>query len=135
MKKLFISYGREDLASAERLYRQLKKLTGIEPWFDQIHLLPGVSWKPAILKAIRESDYFLALLSSSSVKRRGYVQKERKDALAILDEFPEDQPYLIPIRLDECELGSEKLCEIQYVDLFRGWNRGLQNPQHYQFTT
>ena len=126
MTKLFISYGREDLASAERLYRQLKKLTGIEPWFDRIHLLPGVSWKPAIRKAIRESDYFLALLSSSSVKRRGYVQKERKDALAILDEFPEDQPYLIPIRLDECELRSEKLCEIQYVDLFRGWNRGLQ---------
>jgi hypothetical protein len=68
----------------------------------------------------------LALLSSSSVQRRGYVQKERKDALAILDEFPEDQPYLIPIRLDERELPSEQLGEIQYVDLFRDWNRGVQ---------
>jgi len=126
MKKVFISYGREDADSARRLYRQLKTLSGIQVWYDQVHLLAGVSWKPAIRKAIRESDFFLALLSTSSVKRRGYVQKERKDALAILDEFPEDQPFLIPIRLDQCELPSEKMGDIQYVDLFRDWNRGVQ---------
>jgi TIR domain len=126
MKKLFISYGREDQDSAEKLYKRLKSLSDVQVWYDQVHLLPGVSWRPAIRKAIRESDYFLALLSTSSVKRRGYVQKERKDALSILDEFPEDQPYLIPIRLDECDLPSEKLGEIQYVDLFRDWNRGIE---------
>jgi hypothetical protein len=125
MKKLFISYGREDFDFAEKLYRRLKTLIGVQVWFDEVHLLAGISWKPAIRKAIRESDFFLSVLSSSSVNRRGYVQKERNVALEILDEFPEDQPYLIPIRLDDCEV-PERMREIQYVDMFRGWNRGLQ---------
>jgi hypothetical protein len=125
MKKLFISYGREDIDFANKLYSRLKTLIGVQIWYDEIHLLPGISWKPAIRKAIRESDFFLALLSSSSINRRGYVQKERNVALEILEEFPEDRPYLIPIRLDDCEV-PERMHEIQYVDLFRDWNRGLQ---------
>jgi len=88
--------------------------------------LPGMRWEPAIRRAIRESEFFLALLSEKSVTKRGYVQKERKDALDILDEFPEDQVFFIPIRLENCQLPSERLRGIQYVDFFPGWKQGLE---------
>jgi hypothetical protein len=126
MKRVFISYAREDIEAARRLYGALKAVPGIEPWFDEENLLPGVRWEPAIRKAIRESEFFLALLSKRSATKRGYVQKERKNALDILDEFPEDQVYFIPIRLEDCQLPSERLRDIQYVDFFPDWDGGLK---------
>lgn len=126
MKKAFISYAREDIEAARKLYKILERVPSIDPWFDEVNLLPGMKWEPAIRKAIRESEFFLALLSKRSATKRGYVQKERKDALDILDEFPEDQIFFIPIRLEECKLPSERLRGIQYVDFFPDWERGLQ---------
>lgn len=126
MKKVFISYAREDVKAARKLYRALKAAPGVEPWFDEVSLSPGMKWEPAIRKAIRESAFFLALLSKRSATKRGYVQKERKDALDVLDEFPEDQIFFIPVRLEECDLPSERLRGIQYVDFFPDWRRGLE---------
>jgi hypothetical protein len=126
MKKVFISYAREDVKAARKLYKALRDVPGVEPWFDEASLSPGMKWEPAIRKAIRESAFFLALLSKSSVTKRGYVQKERKDALDVLDEFPEDQIFFIPIRLEDCQLPSERLRGIQYVDFFPGWRPGLE---------
>ncbi|MGE0086834.1 MAG: toll/interleukin-1 receptor domain-containing protein [Desulfococcaceae bacterium] len=63
--KVFISYAREDIDTARRLYADLK-MAGIVPWMDKIDLLPGQNWKFHITKAIRESSFFIALLSSKS---------------------------------------------------------------------
>lgn len=126
LKKVFISYASENINSARKLYNEFKLSPEIEPWFDKECLLPGMKWHPAIRKAIRESNYFIALFSSKSIKKRGYVQNEIKEALDILREFPEDQIYFIPIRLDECSIHYESLREIQYVDFFPNWNDGLQ---------
>lgn len=57
--------------------------------------------------------------------KRGYVQRERKGALDILDEFPEDNIYYIPIRLEECQFSSERLRTIQYVDFYPDWQAGF----------
>lgn len=124
--RVFISYAHEDIQSALRLYEQLKATDGISPWFDKESLLPGMKWRPAIKKAIRESDFFLALLSTNSTTKKGYVQTEMKQALEIWDQFPEDKAYLIPIRLDPCEPSYEKLREVQFQDFFPSWDRGLQ---------
>jgi hypothetical protein len=125
MTKVFISYAHEDLEAAQKLYKQLLATPGIEPWFDKANLLPGMKWKPAIRKAIRESDYFLALLSGRATSKRGYVQKEMKEALEVRDEFPEDKAFLIPIRLEDCQ-PPESLSDTHYADLFPDWKRGLQ---------
>jgi hypothetical protein len=126
LTQVFISYAHEDIDYARKLYEKLKSVPSIEPWFDKKCLLPGVRWKPAIRKAIRESRFFIALLSNHSVTKKGFVQKELNDALEILDEFPENQVFLIPARLEECALPSEKLREIQYVDFFPDWNEGFE---------
>jgi hypothetical protein len=123
--QVFISYVRQDAEAANRLYNDLKK-AGLNPWLDTKSLLPGQKWKIAIKNAIRNSRYFIALLSSNSVEKRGYVQKELKEALQILDEFPESQIFIIPVRLDDCNINDSRLNELHRVDLFPDWEQGIQ---------
>jgi hypothetical protein len=124
--RVFISYAHEDVQSARKIYQDLKSVDGIRPWFDKNDLLPGMKWRPAIKKAIRESDFFLALLSKRSVSKRGYVQTEMKEAFEIWDQFPEDKAFLIPIRLEDCDPSYEKLREVQYQDFFPNWEQGIR---------
>jgi hypothetical protein len=125
MLNAFISYAHEDIESATRLYQDLKAC-GFAPWLDKERLLPGMKWRPAIRKAIRESDFFLALLSKQSTSRKGFVHREMNEALEILKEFPDDRIYLIPIRLDDCSIPFEELSDIQYVNFFPNWETGLE---------
>ncbi|WP_286817814.1 AAA-like domain-containing protein [Desulfobacter sp. UBA2225] len=122
--KVFISYARENQIQAERLYGDLKK-AGAEPWLDSKNLLPGEKWKAAIGHALRDSDYVIVLLSTHSVSKRGYVQAEMKRALDILDEFPSDDIFVIPVRLDDCRVTEEKLLALNIEDLFHDWRSGL----------
>ncbi|MBF8276830.1 MAG: hypothetical protein HW406_212 [Candidatus Brocadiaceae bacterium] len=122
MKKTFVSYARADKDMARRVFNCLKETEGIEPWFDEESLLPGAKWRPEIRKAIRESDYFLALVSSNSNKGRGVRHSELDQALNILQEFPINERYLIPVRLDECEMPRDELEEITWVDVFPDFN-------------
>lgn len=117
MKNVFISYAKEDQIVAKKLYRHLKE-AGLEAWLDSEDLIPGQRWKYEIKKAISNCDYFVALLSSNSVNKRGYVQKELKIALDVLDTFPPSDIFLIPVRLDDCQPTDERLSEIHRVDLF-----------------
>lgn len=122
--KAFISYAREDYPDALQLYRDLKQ-KGVDPWLDKESILPGVRWKEAVNSAIRDSRYFIALLSSNSVSKKGFVQKEMHDAIKVLDEYPDSDIFIIPARLDECFPSHTKLHELQWVDLFPSWEEGL----------
>jgi TIR domain-containing protein/SIR2-like protein len=123
--RVFISYAREDTEAANRLYNDLK-LSGLDPWLDKESLLGGENWRIAIKEAIRSSRYFIPLLSSNSVEKIGYVQRELKEALEVLQEFPQSKRFVIPARLDEIKINDEKLSEIHIVDLFPEWKQGIQ---------
>jgi TIR domain len=123
---VFISYARQDSDAALRLYEDLRTRTELKPWLDKKDLLPGQNWDIEIRKAIKNSRYFIALFSSTSVQKRGYVQKEFKRALDVLEEFPEGEIFAIPVRLDDCKIPYEKWRHIEYVDLFPDWNEGIQ---------
>ncbi|HZD83852.1 MAG TPA: TIR domain-containing protein [Nitrososphaeraceae archaeon] len=121
---VFISYADEDAKSAERLYDDLKNV-GLVPWQRREDIKPGQKWQIVIRKAIRNSRYFIPLLSSSSIKNIGFIQKEFKYAIDYADTFPESEIYIIPARLDACQIPYQKLEEIQPVDLFPDWNKGV----------
>jgi hypothetical protein len=123
MDQVFLSYAREDVQPARKLSSSLRS-AGLNVWMDAERLLPGQKWRVEIDKAIRESAFFVALLSSHSVKKRGYVQKEVKKAIEILDELPESQVFLIPVRIDDCEPQFGALKELQWVDLHDSWDDG-----------
>ena len=77
-------------------------------------------------KPLKNSRYFIALFSSTSVQKRGYIQKEFKFAVEVLEEFPEGEIFAIPARLDECEIPYERFRNIERVDLFPIWDEGVE---------
>jgi TIR domain len=121
---VFISYAREDAELAIRLYNDLKR-AGIQVWLDKVSLLPGQRWEVSIRETIKTSRYFIPLISVNSVKKVGYVQREVRMALDILDEYPESEIYMIPVRLDKSEPDHPKLRELHWVDMFPDWHDGL----------
>ncbi len=129
LMKVFISYAENDLEFAQRLYKDLKS-AGLKPWLDEKDILAGQDRKFEIRRAIKDSSYFLALLSSNSFSERGYVRKEQKIALEILDEIPEDNIFIIPVRIDNCEIPDENLQKLQCVDLSPSYEDGLEKIIH-----
>jgi TIR domain len=123
--KIFISYAREDAEIARRIYRDLSAL-GAQPWLDTKSLLPGQQWSQEIGKAIRESDFFIALLSNTALGKRGYVQKEFREAFSVLEEIPEGDIYVLPVRLDDCRPDHPKIKELHWVDLFPSYPTGFE---------
>ncbi|MBF2092015.1 toll/interleukin-1 receptor domain-containing protein, partial [Flavobacterium psychrophilum] len=112
--KIFISYAKEDIIFAEKLYSYLE-LNDFRPWLDKKDLLPGQNWNFTIKKSLREADYIIALLSSNSVQKRGYVQREFKLALDYYEEKLEDDIYLIPLKINNCEIPLA-LSKFQWTD-------------------
>lgn len=120
--KVFISYSKGDVVLATQIYKRLKE-EGYDPWMDEEKLVGGQDWEVEITKAIEESNFFLACLSSHSVNKEGYFQKELKIGMEILDRQPEGRIYLIPVRLEDCEVPI-KLRKRHWVDFFK--NNGME---------
>jgi TIR domain-containing protein len=123
--KVFLSYARLDGTQASRVYRQLSRKTGHEVWFDQVSLAKGIRWEPAIRKAIRDSRYFVGVFSRRSVAVRGYRHSELRQAMEVLQEYPDDLVYAIPVRLDDCQMPDERLEQLNRLDLFPSWRKGI----------
>jgi hypothetical protein len=83
---------------------------------DKKNLLPGQDWGMEIQKAIQKADFFIACMSKRSVSKRGFVQKEVRFALDVLGQIPPGQIYLIPIRLEPCEI-PPPLTSLHWIDL------------------
>ena len=124
-RRVFISYGREDGEAALRMFRDLAA-AGHEPWLDRECLVPGQPWKAAVVDAIKNCEFVIALLSSRTVSRRGFVNREIKEALDLLAEEPENRSFLIPARLDDCSPSHQKLAELHRVDMFPSWDEGMR---------
>jgi nucleoid DNA-binding protein len=122
--QVFIAYAAEDRFKASRLYRALHK-AGYDPWMDCEKLLPGQNWPRAIERAIATSEYFIACLSKCSVIKRGMFQAELRFALDCSRHQPLGEIFLIPLRLDQCKVPPEIQQEIQYIDLFPNWEKGM----------
>jgi hypothetical protein len=121
---VFISYAREDKSWAERLYMDLRK-QHINAWLDVKCLKAGANWKLAIPKAIREARYFLLLLSRHSVTKRGYVQREIREGLEVLKEFPRGEIFMIPVKLDATDPVDPELHDLNWVPIFPDYHDGL----------
>lgn len=123
---IFISYAREDAETANRLYHALQEIPRVTPWLDSKKLLPGIQWKHATMEALKSCDLFILLLSSKSVSKSGFVQKEISEALEKLKSIPPDEIFLIPARVDQCEPKHPELHDLQWVDFFPIWDDGLR---------
>ena len=125
--KVFLCHASDDKPLVRELYGRLAE-GGIEPWLDEVDILPGQDWDLEIKQAVRRADAVVVLLSRASTTKRGYLQKEIKIAFDTAAEQPEGSIFLIPARLEDCAV-PESLQKWQYVDLFRenGFDRLLRS--------
>jgi phospholipase C len=112
----FLCHVTSDKERVRKLYRDLKR-DGVDPWLDEEDLIPGQDWNLEIMRAMAKSDICIICLSKSSLTKTGYVQKEIKYALDLADKRPEGAIFLIPARLEECEMPL-RLAHLHRVDLF-----------------
>jgi nucleoside phosphorylase len=115
--QIFLCHASADKTTVRELYRRLLH-DGYKPWFDEEDLIPGQRWEIEIPKAVRASDAIVICLSQKSISKSGYVQKEIKFALDVADEKPENIIFVIPCRLEECEV-PERLKPFHWVNLFQ----------------
>jgi hypothetical protein len=114
--KVFLCHASQDKPKVRELYRTLRR-RGIQPWLDAEDLIPGQNWEVEIPKALHFSDAIIICLSPNSVDKEGYVQKEIKFALDKALEMPEGRIFLIPAKLEECDLPF-RLKQYQAVNLY-----------------
>jgi nucleoside phosphorylase len=114
---IFLCHASEDKSQVAELYHKLKE-AGYQPWLDKEDLLPGQDWRTEIRKIITDTyNLVVVCLSNKSVSKRGIVQEEIKWALDVLDQTPEGTIYLIPARLEPCQV-PDRLSSLHWVNLF-----------------
>ncbi len=114
--KVFLCHSKGDKLKVRKLFTRL--ITGgFDAWFDEEKLLPGQDWDFEIRKAVRNSDTVVVCLSTDSITKEGYIQKEIRLALDIADEKPEGTIFIIPARFEECSV-PDRISRFQWVDLF-----------------
>lgn len=123
---IFLCHSSDDKPAVRDLYWKLKSHSGLKPWLDEEDLVTGQDWELEIRKAVKNSDVIVVCLSNGSINKRGFVQKEIKYALDVADEQPEGTIFLIPLRLEECEV-PDRLRSKHWVDYSRsdGYERLL----------
>lgn len=114
--KVFLCHASDDKPQVRRLYKRLKD-KGLDPWLDEENLLAGQNWELEIRHAVKTTDVVLVCLSNSSTTKKGFVQKEIRFALDAADEQPEREIFVIPVRLEVCEVPI-RLSKWHWVDEF-----------------
>lgn len=112
---VFLCHSSGDKALVRELYEALQR-DGYDPWLDEENILPGQDWNYEITRAVRNSDVVLVCLSEDSIGKTGYVQKEIKFALDVADEQPEGSIFIIPVKLEECDV-PDRLSHWHWVNL------------------
>jgi len=113
--KVFLCHAHSDKDAVKALYTRLTK-DGVDAWLDKEKLLPGQDWELEIRKAVREADVVVVCLSKQ-FNRAGFRQKEVRLALDTAMEKPEGEIFIIPARLEECDM-LESLRKLHWVNLF-----------------
>jgi squalene cyclase len=108
---VFLCHSSQDKAAVRQLYRNLSR-DGFDVWFDEERLLPGQDWNMEITRAVRTADTVLICLSHRSVTKSGYYQKEIRLTLDAADEKPDGAIFLIPVKLEECDV-PERISRFQ----------------------
>lgn len=121
--RVFLCHSSQDKPIVRELYQRLNAEGWIDPWLDEEKLLPGQDWDMEIEKAVESSEAVIVCISGESVTKEGYVQKEIRKVLDIALEKSEETIFIIPLRLDDCEL-PRRLRSLHYVDYFPAEKRG-----------
>lgn len=114
---VFLIHAHSDRETVHKLYTRLIR-DGIQAWLDVERLQPGQDWQHEIRNAILKSDVIVVCLSRRFEKQQGYRHEELKLALEKANFLPDNEIFIIPVRLEECDI-PESLRRLHRVDLFK----------------
>jgi hypothetical protein len=115
--RVFLCHTSQDKPVVRELYQRLLAEGWIDPWLDKEKILPGQEWELEIEESVEAADVVIICVSKSSVGKEGYYQKEIKKILDVAEEKPEGTIFIIPLRLDDCQI-PRRLSKWQYEDYF-----------------
>lgn len=96
---IFISYATPDRARVTPYFDQLET-RGLNVWMDHKRIKAGQAWDFEIKRNLDKASVIVVFVSSNSIDRRGYVQREIRIALDKLKEKLLSDIYIIPVLLD-----------------------------------
>jgi TIR domain-containing protein len=120
--RVFLCHASQDKLVLRELYQKLLAEDWIDPWLDEEKLLPGQDWNLEIEKAVESSDAVIVCVSSTSIVKEGYVQRELRKVLDIALEKLEGEIFVLPVKLEDCEL-PRQLRDRQALNYFPVSNR------------
>lgn len=115
--RVFLCHASQDKPAVRELYQRLKTEDWIDPWLDEERLSLGQHWTTVIEEALHDADVVIIFLSHNSVQKEGFVQRELNYAWEISLEKPREAIFLIPFRLDDCQI-PRYLSARQWGDYF-----------------
>jgi hypothetical protein len=113
----FLCYAKENSTPVREFRQRMKAEAWIDPWFDEEDILPGQMWEGHVTEAVHNSHAVIVFLSSIAIRTEGFFHKELRLALDAAAEKPDGTIFIIPIRLDDCDV-PDRLQPYQYVDYF-----------------
>ena len=114
---IFLIHAHSDRETVRKLYQRLVS-DGLNVWFDAERLQPGQDWQNEIRDALLKCDVVIVCLSKAFDKQHGYRHEELKLALEKANFLPNDEVFIIPVRLEKCDM-PESLRHLHRVDLFK----------------
>ncbi len=115
--RVFLIHAHTDRKMVHKLYTRLIR-DGVDAWLDAANLRPGQDWQSEIRKVILKSDVVIVCLTRAFNGQRGYRHEEVKLAIRKTRALPEDIVFIIPARLEKCDM-PESLRHLHRVDLFK----------------
>jgi hypothetical protein len=132
-KEAFLSHAARDRKRVDAIAKILRK-HGVPVWYSRTHLRGAQQWQDEIGKALKRCDWFIVILSPSSVKST-WVKRELSYALN--QKRYEDR--IIPVLLRKCKyenlhwtLASFQMVKLTgnpvrgYRELLRTWGLGYK---------
>jgi hypothetical protein len=103
---IFISYMREDVDAARRLFDAIKSLGG-DVWLDERRISPGDAWEQEVLTRIRHTVRLFVPIISENTERtdEGYVFREWFEAVDRARSIPRRR-FIVPVVVDEDYTGD-----------------------------
>ena len=120
----------ENRSAVLQLVHELQK-AGINVWFDQETLPPGVFWRDEIKSAVRRHDYFIACFSAEYAARSQTYMNEELELAIEEARQRSTSPWFIPVLLSgeipDRQIGAGRsIRDIHYVDLSdSNWSAGI----------
>jgi hypothetical protein len=98
MKKLFVSYAREDTETVKSTVKDLQDL-GYDVWIDSSNIVAGHQFSTAISQGIAECDFFLLFVSTNSIKS-DFIRRE-------VDVAHKKRRTIIQLLLEDVDIPNE----------------------------